>query len=133
MEGYIALSRVTDAEGLIIAQPFPPTLFRQGPAPYPTLLMQVLKGEVSQLELENKLKEIEKATSEKLLKHMSFKCGSCDEELTVNSFVRPEKNAEAYLQSIIKNIVMLGACCVCLRCKSGIDTQVCFFCQKPKK
>ena len=49
MEGYIALSRVTDAEGLIIAQPFAPTFFQQGPAPYPTLLLQVQKGEVSQL------------------------------------------------------------------------------------
>ena len=44
MEGYIALSRVEDAEGLIIAQPFAPTLFQQGPAPYPTLLLEVLEG-----------------------------------------------------------------------------------------
>ena len=47
MEGYIAVSRVTSAEGLIIAQPFAPALFRQGPAPYPTLLLQVLKGKMS--------------------------------------------------------------------------------------
>ena len=52
MEGYIALSRTTDVEGVILAQPFAPTLFKQGPAPYPTLLLQVLKGQVSQLELE---------------------------------------------------------------------------------
>ena len=57
MESYIALSRVTSAEGLIIAQPFAPTLFRQGPAPYPTLLLQVLKGEVSQLEMDEKCRQ----------------------------------------------------------------------------
>ena len=60
---------------MILAQPFAPALFRQGLAPYPTLLLQVLKGEVSQLELEEKLDEIENATPETRLKHMSFKCG----------------------------------------------------------
>ena len=132
MEGYIALSRVTSAEGLVIAQPFAPTLFRQGPAPYPTLLLQVLKGGVSQLELEEKLKEIENTTPEKLLKNISFKCGACAEHLAVSKFIRQEKNAEAYLHSIIRNVVMLGACAICLRCSSGIDLQVCFLCKEEK-
>ena len=43
MRGYIALSRAEDAEGLVIAEPFAPTLFQQGPAPFPTLLLEVLK------------------------------------------------------------------------------------------
>ena len=43
MRGYIALSRATDAEGLLISRPFPPKLFAQGPQPYPTLLMNVLQ------------------------------------------------------------------------------------------
>ena len=57
MEGYIALSRATSAEGVIIAQPFSPLLFGQGPAPYPTLLLQVLKGEVSQLEMDENCRQ----------------------------------------------------------------------------
>ena len=32
MRGYIALSRAEDAEGLVIAEPFAPTLFQKGPA-----------------------------------------------------------------------------------------------------
>ena len=91
MEGYIAISRVASAEGLIIAQPFAPALFRQGPAPYPTLLLQVLIGEVSQLELEEKLDEIEKATPETLLKNMSFKCGVRAKDLAVSKFINQEK------------------------------------------
>ena len=51
MEGYIALSRVQSAAGIIIAQAFSPTLFQQGPAPFPTLLLEVLKGSVLQKDL----------------------------------------------------------------------------------
>ena len=54
MQGYIALSRAEDAEGLVIAEPFAPTLFQQGPAPFPTLLLEVLKGKVKSTELEER-------------------------------------------------------------------------------
>ena len=37
MRGYIALSRTTDAEGLLVARPFLPVLFRQGPQFFPTV------------------------------------------------------------------------------------------------
>ena len=43
MRAYIAISRTTDAEGLLILRPFSPTLFGQGPQPWPNLLMQVLQ------------------------------------------------------------------------------------------
>ena len=43
MRGYIALSRVRKAHDLLLAQAFNPALFRQGPQPFPTLLLQVLK------------------------------------------------------------------------------------------
>ena len=133
MEGYIALSRVEDAEGLIIAQPFAPTLFQQGPAPYPTLLLEVLKGKVAQMDLESRLDEIEAAKTTKLLKHAEFRCGSCDKDLPASRFIRPHKSSEAFLQSIINNILMVGACAVCMRCKVGIDEQMCFLCDEVKK
>ena len=132
MEGYIALSRVTDAEGLIIAQPFAPTLFQQGPAPYPTLLLEVLKGKVSQLELEARLEEIEATRTTKLLKDSLYHCGCCDKELYASSFIRPEENSEAYLRNIIDKILMLGACSICLRCRSGLDEQICSLCEEVK-
>ena len=43
-----------------------------------------------------------------------------------------EKNATSFLKSIIQNIIMQGACCMCLRCKTGIDEQTCFLCGETK-
>ena len=54
MRGCIALSRAEDAEGVVVAEPFAPTLFQQGPAPFPTLLLEVLKGRVKSTELEER-------------------------------------------------------------------------------
>ena len=132
MEGYIALSRVEDAEGVIIAQPFAPTLFQQGPAPYPTLLLQVLKGQVSQVDLEQRLNEIESSDTINLLKKGDYRCGACDKDLPATRFIRPQKSSEAYLKSIIQNILMSGACAICMRCKVGIDEQMCFLCEEIK-
>ena len=126
MEGYIALSRVEDAEGLIIAQHFAPTLFQQGPAPYPTLLPEVLKGQVSQVDLDKRLQELQATNTTKLLKKADFRCGSCDKDLPATSFIRPSQSSEAYVQSIISNILMSGACAVCMRCRVGIDEQMFF-------
>ena len=46
MRGYIALSRVTTVDSLLIAQPFSPLLFQMGPQPWPNLLFKVLMGQV---------------------------------------------------------------------------------------
>ena len=46
MRAYIAMSRTTDAEGLLILRPFSPTLFGQGSQPWPDLLMRVLQEAV---------------------------------------------------------------------------------------
>ena len=52
MTGYIGLSRVKQADDLYLPQAFSPALFRQGPQPWPTLLMQYLKGEQDESRLE---------------------------------------------------------------------------------
>ena len=44
MLGYIALSRVTSADKLLIARPFNPLLFKLGPQPFPSLLFNTLEG-----------------------------------------------------------------------------------------
>ena len=76
MKGYIALSRVTDAEGIVISRPFSPLLFQLGPQPFPTLLLEVLRGErseadlpdvcenLTQRKLENKLMEMKQSVCE---------------------------------------------------------------------
>ena len=43
MKGYIGLSRTTGAEGVLIARPFSPLLFAQGPQPYAILLLDIMQ------------------------------------------------------------------------------------------
>ena len=51
-KAYIGISRLTSADGLLVAQPFAPMLFRQGPLPGPTLIMQFQRGELDEDQLE---------------------------------------------------------------------------------
>ena len=57
MRGYIGLSRVRAAHNLLLAQPFSPLLFSQGPQPFPSALMEVLRGNVVCAEVSAKMKE----------------------------------------------------------------------------
>ena len=43
MKAYIALSRVQTTDSLLIPEPFSPTLFQQGPQPWPTLLKEAMR------------------------------------------------------------------------------------------
>ena len=47
-KAYIIKSRVRDGAGLLLVQPYSPELFRQGDLPGPRLLMEALRGEVTQ-------------------------------------------------------------------------------------
>ena len=51
MRGYIALSRVTNADGVLIARPFPWKLFSQGTQPFPSLLLETLETDTSMTKL----------------------------------------------------------------------------------
>ena len=51
MKAYIALSRVQSTDGLLIPEPFSPTLFQQGPQPWPTLLKEVMRTEMDDDEI----------------------------------------------------------------------------------
>ena len=69
MKGYIALSRVREADGLLIAQPFSPLLFNMGAQPWPTLLFDVQRGRVSVGDLHERCEQAMRASKEtKLLK-----------------------------------------------------------------
>ena len=61
MRGYISLSRVTKADSLLIAQPFNPLLFRMGPQSFPSLLCEVLKGNIPEHTLQGKCEEASRA------------------------------------------------------------------------
>ena len=65
MRGYIALSRVTEAAGLLVAQPFNPMLFQSGQQAWPTLLFEHLLGNVPQAEFQRRCEEAAAKSREK--------------------------------------------------------------------
>ena len=78
MKGYIALSRVKKVDDLYLPQAFSPALFRQGPQPWPTSLMQYLKGEQDESRLEEMAEEAaQKGRKPRLLKDLKWACGKC--------------------------------------------------------
>ena len=56
----MSLVRLVSADGLLIARPFSPLLFRQGEQAFPTLLMKVLRREIP----EEKVNDMIHATDE---------------------------------------------------------------------
>ena len=65
MKGYIALSRVKKAEDIFLAQSFSPTLFQQGPQPWSTLLMEHLRGEEGEIDLQESVEQTKRAVRKK--------------------------------------------------------------------
>eukprot|EP00973_Karenia_brevis_P093417 12417231-Karenia_brevis.AAC.1 len=86
--GYISISRVEEADNFLLAQAFPPMLFRQGPQPGPQLLLEYLRGNVAQEDLQQRWTEIEEAKkSAKLdLKVLTWRCCKCQEDKCVSAY-----------------------------------------------
>jgi len=132
MRGYIAVSRAEDAEGLVIAEPFAPTLFKQGPAPFPTLLMEVLEGRVKSTELEEKCQRAAKKEKPNRLIDQTYTCGTCERSLPWNYFFN-KKEVDDVAQNIVEHIIMEGVCAKCLQCRGfeGFD-KLCPLCENMK-
>ena len=81
LKNNIGIARVTSADGVLLAQPFAPMLFRQGPHKGPTLLMRFLRGELNEDQLE---KEWDKVAAKKrgsmAFKDVRWPCGRCGKE-----------------------------------------------------
>ena len=122
MRGYIALSRAEDAEGLVIAEPFAPTLFQQGPAPFPTLLLDVLEGKVKSTELDERCRSAAKKEKPNKFVDQKYTCGTCEKSLLWTYFLN-KKEVEDVAQSIVDHIIMEGVCAKCLQCRGfeGFD------------
>ena len=123
MEGYIALSRVEDAEGLVVARPFSRFLFQQVPAPFPTLLLKVLKGELHKADLQDRLDEIGATdpTEMRRLKKslqvtdMVFECCVCNGSKKAEDFITASGSAKEKLEKI-EIIALHGSCSTCNTC-----------------
>ena len=83
MRGYIALSPALDADGVLIARPFSPMLFRLGPQPFATLLLETLQGKHKEEDLPRKWAEavavVRDSTKNQRLLDSTWKCGVCHE------------------------------------------------------
>ena len=140
MEGMIALSRVKWKENVVIARPFPPGLFQQGPAVYPTLLLEVLQGKVRACELFARLKQAEADVDEMqsqgsgaLLKNMTHECGSCGEVLSMRHFVQGAVGQEKWYAAVEKEVFLQGVCATCLSCKKSQTETGLFRCVECKE
>ena len=81
MKGYIALSRVKKADDIWLPTPFSPTLFRQNKQPWPTLLLECLRGEVTQEQLKDEARNAARAYKKsELLENAKWHCGNCNEK-----------------------------------------------------
>ena len=136
MRGYIALSRATDADGILVARPFSPMLFQQGEQPFPTLLLRVLQGQIREEEVPLQCFEAQqrskKTKEEKLLKHKSFKCGgSCNAMKPGQDFVAGLPGD--FGKNFLERVLAPGPFRRCLQCtseKSGMaKTHQCKICQ----
>ena len=76
-KGCVALSRVREADGPLVAPPFSPLLFQMGARPWPSLLFDLQRGRVSFGALDDKCEQAAKESkSTKLLRHATW--GRCE-------------------------------------------------------
>ena len=140
MRGYIALSRATDANGVLIARPFSPTLFALGPQPFATLLLETLQGKIP----EQKLPElwataaatVRDSTKSKRLMDKKWTCGVCDESKTGREFIEgmtnPDVEDSKWPNLILERVLAPGPFRRCSACDQKRRCSECNL-EKPKK
>lgn len=135
MRGYIGLSRVRAAHNLLLPQPFSPLLFSQGPQPFPSALMEVLRGNVHCAEVSAKMKEAHVSKKDiKQLKSTRWKCSGCHDLAPTNQYVFGV--AEKWYDEVYRLIIRPGKLRRCRRCRPDPDVKIagheCSACGKVK-
>jgi hypothetical protein len=121
MRGYIALSRVTSADALLIAQPFNPLLFRSGKQSFPALLFDVLMGRVPLAELKLKCEEaVAESKTTGALKDSRWECACCEQSFHWTGYYRvtPDREgARQWYRRFSKYILRPGCLRMCVDCR----------------
>ena len=137
MRGYIALSRATSREGVLINRPFSPKLFTQGSQPFPTLLMEALKTNISIEDLADECNRIEQQlatyrepTSSTLLKNTTWDCSKCCQSLSPIKFTGETADADDWYDAYFSEILAPGWLRSCRSCRGikEIGRITCFLC-----
>ena len=124
MRGYIALSRVRAAHHLLLSQPFSPLLFCQGTQPYPSLLLDVLRGKVVTEDVMAKSLEARNANKNlKLLKAQCWTCGECGEHVPTCNYVKG--SGQEWQAEVFEKIIRTGRLRRCLKCTTQCECSVC--------
>ena len=140
MRGYIALSRPTDAEGILINRPFSPLLFKQGPQPYPNLLLKVLQNDVP-LEtirkecnaIDNRKKADNKPNSSLLLRNVAWRCCKCQQTLRPEEFVSGIVHIQKWIEAYFEKIIAPGHLRRCKYCRHDDMDMICEICRRSQK
>ena len=104
----MSLVRLVSADGLQIARPFSPLLFRQGEQAFPTLLMKVLRGEIPEEEVNDMIhatdeeyRRIVNSGTKAALEKQTWTCSGCGTVETQQKRPRQRRNEklepDAYL------------------------------------
>ena len=119
MKGYIALSRVQKAHDLFLPSAFSPALFRQGPQPWPTLLMTCLHGEVDDKRLLDMTEEAaQRARKSTKLTDLDWTCGQCAGTFKYMGFLVKGKHVEEeWFKAYWEKIIAPGHGRLCIHCK----------------
>ena len=124
MRGYIGLSRVRAAHHILLAQPFSPMLFRQGAQPFPSLLLEVLRGNVASEEVGAQCTAARaKRRGVQLLKSENTRwlCSACQKEKTTHEYVAVV--GDVWYDEVFTAIVQPGYRRVCRSC-SAVQKQL---------
>ena len=134
MRGYIALSRATDGEGVLIARPFSPNLFKLGKQPFATLLLETLQGKKAEKKLPElwatAAAEVRDAPKSKLILDTKWTCGVCGKEKEGREFLEKQDRPN-WSNAILLRVLAPGPFRRCVdcdpTCKSSI---ICYVCRK---
>ncbi len=137
MRGYIALSRVTAADNMLVARSFSPLLFRLGAQPFPSLLFQVLDGKLANLtdfEFIELCRDTDLQYKTRCMLNdlqCKWKCGSCYNKLHWSAYF---VGASDWSSQYEEHICRQGSLRECLQCRgasTGELTHICDLCRQP--
>ena len=126
-KSYVCMSRVRKADDILVAQAFAPALFRQGMMVGPHLLLQRLRGDISQDAVREAwaAADLEYSKIERKFVFQSWKCGQCKSMLPADQYGVSSGPARIYDAVLSK-----GMWRRCISCVAG-DRPKCVSRKKP--
>ena len=124
MKGYISFSRFKKAHDFYLPQPFCPALFQLGPQPWPTLLLEYLKGNKDETTFEEDCQDARKETKKTVrLTTMKWRCSSCTENKDWKEYIQADTTGQAWFQAYWSNVLAPGDGRRCILCRGASNKE----------